>query len=219
MMMKVRHILALALLAIVLAACGDDGKPYEYGDFLYEMVTYSGSDNGRARFSLIKRDDSEMTLLSNATCSIDVERGQRLLLNYVPDGAASGGVQLISARGYTQAVTDSLRYTSDMGTIVMDSVRLRSVWRTGNYLNLSTEVKYTAGKRMIALVMDKSTWHSDTVHCYLVHDMMDEQAYFWRRCYVSFYIGAVWKLSTCKTLRMHLNDVIYPNLDYYDFTK
>ena len=31
-MMKVRHILALALLAIVLAACGDDVKPYEYGD-------------------------------------------------------------------------------------------------------------------------------------------------------------------------------------------
>ena len=62
MMMKVRHILALALLAIVLAACGDDVKPYEYGDFLYEMVTYSGSDNGRARFSLARRQRDDAAL-------------------------------------------------------------------------------------------------------------------------------------------------------------
>ena len=139
--------------------------------------------------------------------------------DYVPDGAEREGVQLITARSYTQAVTDSLRYTSDLSTVVMDSVRLRSVWRTGNYLNVSSEVKYTNEKRVVALVMDKSTWHSDTVHCYLVHNMLGEQAYFWRKCYASFYIGAVWKLPTCTTVRVHLNDVVYPQVRYYDFSK
>ena len=145
--------------------------------------------------------------------------GQRMLLNYIPAGAATGGVQEIRARGYTEAVTDSLRFTSRPDSVVMDSVRLKSIWRTGNYLNLSTEVKFTEGKRQLYLVMDKATWHSDTVRAYLAHNMLGEQAYFWRKCYLSFYIGAVWKLQSCKVLRVYLNDVIYPKVEYYDFAK
>lgn len=218
MSVKAVKIFLWAMLMIFVGSCGKD-ESYQYGNFRYDMVTYAGSEDGRAKFNLIQRDDSELTLLTNAACSLDEEVGQRMLLNYVPDGAEIEGVQLITARSYTQAVTDSLRYTSDLSTVVMDSVRLRSVWRTGNYLNVSSEVKYTNEKRVVALVMDKSTWHSDTVHCYLVHNMLGEQAYFWRKCYASFYIGAVWKLPTCTTVRVHLNDVVYPQVRYYDFSK
>ena len=141
-MKRLLYITTTVLLMALAISCSED-EPYEYGDFRFDMVTFTGFD----------------------------------------------------------AVTDSLRFTSRPDSVVMDSVRLKSIWRTGNYLNLSTEVKFTEGKRQLYLVMDKATWHSDTVRAYLAHNMLGEQAYFWRKCYLSFYIGAVWKLQSCKVLR------------------
>ncbi|MGN1246870.1 MAG: hypothetical protein ACI4UN_09565 [Muribaculaceae bacterium] len=210
--------LTIAILSIAAVSCDSD-EPFEYGDFRFDMVTFAGYDAERAVFSLIQRDDSEINLLTTSRCSLDAKDGQRMLLNYIPAGDVTNGVQPIQAKGYTEAVTDSLRFTSRPDSVVMDSVRLKSMWRTGNYLNLSTEVKFTEGKRQLYLVMDKATWHTDTVHAFLAHNMMGEQAYFWRKCYASFYIGAVWKLQSCKVLRVHINDVTYPKVKYYDFAK
>lgn len=215
-------ILLIIITAIAATSCGNDSEGFQYGDFRYDMVTYMGNDHGRAVFSLLQREDAdEMALITADSCKLDMKRGQRLLLNYVPEGTASAGQLTITPRSYTKAITDSLRYTAheNVEDIIMDSIRMKSIWRTGNYINLSSELKYTAESRQISLVMDKDTWHADTVHCYLMHNMMNQQAYFWRKCYCSFYIGAVWKLSSCHTVRIHVNDVIYTGRDYYDFSK
>lgn len=211
-------IIVAAVLGAIVAGCNSD-EPYSYGDFRFDMVTYAGSDDGRAVFELLQRDDSRIMLRTTARCSVGVDVGQRMMLNYIPADEIADGKQDIVARGYTEAVTDSLRYTAGIDSVVMDSVRLKSVWRTGNYLNITSELKYTEGARQFYLVMDKASWHADTVRTYLVHNMMDEQAYFWRKCYASFYIGAVWKLKTCKVLRVYMNDVMYPDVKYYDFAK
>ena len=116
-------------------------------------------------------------------------------------------------------ITDSLRYIPNLSSMAMDSISLNSIWRTGRYINLYCRVKYTYAARQIALVTDYSTLHNDTVHCYLMHNMLGVQAYFWRRCYMSFDINSVWNLQSCKTVRIHLNDVTYPDRKYYDFTK
>lgn len=214
------HYILLASLAAAAVACGNDDEPWEYGDFRFDMVTFSGyDDDAHALFALLGRDDSRTDLRTTARCSLDAKPGQRMMLNYVPALTSTGSFADISARGYTPAFTDSLRFSSHPDSIAMDSVRLRSAWRTGNYLNFSTELKFTEGKRIIALIMDKDSWHADTVHAFLSHDMLGEQTFFWRKCYLSFYIGAVWKLQSCKVLRVHVNDVIYPSTRYYDFSK
>ena len=46
--------------------CSDD-EPYEYGDFRFDMVTFTGYDAERAVFSLLQRDDSEITLRTALT--------------------------------------------------------------------------------------------------------------------------------------------------------
>ena len=61
--------------------------------------------------------------------------------------------------------------------------------------------------RLLALVMDYDTWHQDTVHCYLSHNMMGAQAYFWRRCYMSFNISSVWNLHGALLLDSRANPV------------
>lgn len=217
----IQLILSLAIVTASATSCNED-KGIEYGNFRNDMVTFMHTDNGRAVFSLLQHNDTdEITLITADSCKLGLKRGQRLLLNYIPEGDMGTGVQSITPKGYTKAITDSLRYTdhNSVNAITMDSIRLKSIWRTGNYINLSSELKYTRQSRQISLVMDKSTWHSDTVHCYLMHNMMQEQAYFWRKCYCSFYIGAVWKLSSCRTVRVHLKDVVYTDKTYYDFSK
>ena len=204
-------------------ACSDDDDTYQYGDFRYDMVTYTGSDSyGRATFEMLQRDDTGLiTLITDDACSMSTDTGQRMLLQYVPAGDVDNGVQIITPQGYTLAVTDTLRYTDHdaISTLAMDSIKLKSIWRTGDYLNISCQVKYTTEARYLNLVMDYDTRHNDTVHCYLYHDMLGQTAYFWRQSYLSFYVGEAWNLESCSTMRIHLTDVTYPDVSYYDFTK
>ena len=218
------HIL-LFIVAIVIAQACDNEDYYRYGDFRYDMVTFMGNEDGAGDvyINYPVNDNTPVRLIDHAgAVSIsneDISVGDRLLLNYIVDKDNGDGTLDITARSYVQVVTDSLRYTLNMSSLAQDSVSLNSIWRTGDYINLYCRVKYTGVSRLLALVMDYDTWHNDTVHCYLSHNMMGADAYFWRRCYMSFNISAVWNLQSCKVVRVHLNDVAYPDRKYYDFIK
>lgn len=218
------HILLPAVIALVVSAmtsCGDD-EYYEYGNSSFDMVTYAG--NGTAGDSYINypvNDIAPVTLIDAATnaSSAGLKSGTRLLLNYAVNSRNSDGSLNITAKSYTKAITDTLRYVPGTTPIPMDSVSLNSIWRTGRYINIYCRVKYTETARVMALVADYRTIRNDTVHCYLMHNMMDATAYFWRRCYASYDISSVWNLQSCKTVRIHIDDVNYPECRYYDFTK
>lgn len=218
------HILLPAVIALVVSAmtsCGDD-EYYEYGNSSFDMVTYAG--NGTAGDSYINypvNDIAPVTLIDAATnvSSAGLKSGTRLLLNYAVNSRNSDGSLNITAKSYTKAITDTLRYVPGTTPIPMDSVSLNSIWRTGRYINIYCRVKYTETARVMALVADYRTIRDDTVHCYLMHNMMDATAYFWRRCYASYDISSVWNLQSCKTVRIHIDDVNYPERRYYDFTK
>ena len=80
-------------------------------------------------------------------------------------------------------------------------------------------MEYTDKGRTFMLVADGQTLGNDTVNCYLVHDLRGECGTFWRDCYASFNVGALWKKPTLKVMRIYLNDKTYPNTEYYDFIK
>lgn len=218
------RILLPAVIALVVSAmtsCGDD-EYYEYGNSSFDMVTYAG--NGTAGDSYINypvNDIAPVTLIDAATnaSSAGLKSGTRLLLNYAVNSRNSDGSLNITAKSYTKAITDTLRYVPGTTPIPMDSVSLNSIWRTGRYINIYCRVKYTETARVMALVADYRTIRNDTVHCYLMHNMMDATVYFWRRCYASYDISSVWNLQSCKTVRIHIDDVNYPERRYYDFTK
>lgn len=211
----------IALVAPAMTSCDDD-EYYEYGNSSFDMVTYAG--NGTAGDSYINypvNDIAPVTLIDAATnaSSTGLKSGTRLLLNYAVNSRNSDGSLNITAKSYTKAITDTLRYVPGTTPVPMDSVSLNSIWRTGRYINIYCRVKYTETARVMALVADYRTIRNDTVHCYLMHNMMDATAYFWRRCYASYDISSVWNLQSCKTVRIHIDDVNYPERRYYDFTK
>ena len=222
------RLLALLLLAVAaLSACQDRGDDdTRIVEWRYDFVTYMGYSGSTATFEYLGRGDSAAIVLraSGLDKPGHLATGQRVLLYYTVTGTPSPGVRDVQARYYTSGnvASDSLRVnTKPVEQYAMHPIKLRSLWRTGGYLNLRGQVAYTGHPRQLYLMADGATLDSDTVDVYLVHDLMQGQdsTRFWRNCYGSFYVGEAWYKPSCRVMRVHVRDVVRPQATCYDFAK
>ena len=222
-MKRLSHLPILLLLALlVLASCDkQDDIDRAYTDYRYDIVTYLGVNDRGAVFEYLGHGDSAALKLQSRVTVKDVKVHQRVLLRYdFADKATAGSSRDIDVYGCNGIISDSLRQTeATPDSLPRHEVKLRSLWRTGEFINLHCMVEYTAKSRTFMLVADASTLTSDTVDCYLVHDLRGERGTFWRDCYASFNVGALWRKESFRCLRVHLNDVTFPDTEYYDFIK
>ncbi len=213
-------LLIAALMA--LASCNKQEEiDRAYTDYRYDIVTYLGQNATGAVFEYLGHGDSAaIRMQSVVDISQDAKTHQRVLLRYdFADKKASDQRDINVYNCYT-IISDSIRMTMDgPDSLPQHEVKLRSLWRTGEFINLHCQVEYTGKNRTFMLVADGNTLKDDTVHCYLTHGLRGEQGTFWRDCYASFNVGALWKRPSFHCLRIHLNDLTFPDTKYYDFTK
>ena len=220
--MKYLRRLTIMMFASLLALASCDKQEdidRAYTDYRYDIVTYLGLSDRGAVFEYLGRGDSTAIRLQSTVKVNDVKAHQRVLLRYDFADQATGAERYINVYGCSAIISDSLRQTATPDTLPRHQVKLRSLWRTGEFINLHCQVEYTSKARTFMLVADGNGLDDDTVDCYLVHDLRGEQATFWRDCYASFNVGALWHKPTFKCLRVHLNDVTFPDTEYYDFNK
>lgn len=221
------RLLALLLAVAALSACHDsDDDDTRIVEWRYDFVTYMGYSGSTATFEYLGRGDSAAIVLraSGLDKPGHLATGQRVLLYYTVTGTPSPGVRDVQARYYTSGnvASDSLRVnTKPVEQYAMHPIKLRSLWRTGGYINLRGQVEYTGHPRQLYLMADGATLDSDTVDVYLVHDLMQGQdsTRFWRNCYGSFYVGEAWYKPSCRVMRVHVRDVVRPQVTCYDFAK
>lgn len=222
-MKALRHLPILLLAAIVAFASCDKQEDIDraYTDYRHDIVTYLGQNAHGALFEYLGHGDSaSVQLQSHVDISQDVKVHQRVLLRYDFADNKGGASRDITVYGCNAIHSDSLRRSSvSPDSLPRHEVKLRSLWRTGEFINLHCQVEYTAKNRTLMLVADDATLEHDTVDCYLVHDLRGERGTFWRDCYASFNVGALWKRPSFRCLRVHLNDVTFPDTEFYDFTK
>jgi len=223
MIKSLRHLPILLLAAIMALASCDKQEDIDraYTDYRYDIVTYLGQNATGAVFEYLGHGDSAaIKLQSSVDVSKDVKTNERVLLRYDFVDELSGGSRDVNVYDCSAIFNDSLRMTmSSPDSLPRHEVKLRSLWRTGEFINLHCQVEYTGKARAMTLVVDGNTLTSDTVDCYLLHDLMGERASFWRDCYASFNVGALWQKTSFRCLRIHLNDLTFPDTEYYDFTK
>lgn len=221
------RLLALLLAVAALSAChGSDDDDTRIVEWRYDFVTYMGYSGSTATFEYLGRGDSTAIVLraSGLDKPGHLATGQRVLLYYTVTGTPSPGVRDVQARYYTSGnvASDSLRVnTKPVEQYAMHPIKLRSLWRTGGYINLRGQVEYTGHPRQLYLMADGATLDGDTVDVYLVHDLMQGQdsTRFWRNCYGSFYVGEAWYKPSCRVMRVHVRDVVRPQATCYDFAK
>lgn len=220
-----KHLCRLPILLLtvlfVLASCDkQENIDRAYTDYRYDIVTYLGQNDRGALFEYLGRGDSAAIKLQSSVSVSDVKTHERVLLRYDFSDKATGDSRDINVYGCSGIISDSLRQTkASPDSLPRHEVKLRSLWRTGEFINLHCQVEYTGKARTFMLVADANTLANDTVHCYLVHDLRGERATFWRDCYASFNVGALWRKDTFRCLRVHLNDVTFPDTEYYNFIK
>ena len=221
--MKSLHHLPIVLLTVLLALASCDKQEdidRAYTDYRYDIVTYMGQNDRGAVFEYLGHGDSAAIRLQSAVSVSDVKTHERVLLRYDFADKTTGNERDINVYGCNGIISDSLRQSQAApDSLPQHEVKLRSLWRTGEFINLHCQVEYTSKARTFMLVADASTLANDTVHCYLVHDLRGERGTFWRDCYASFNVGALWHKTTFRCLRLHLNDMTFPDTEYYDFNK
>ena len=222
-MKTLRHLPILLMLALMtLASCDkQDDIDRAYTDYRYDIVTYMGQNDIGAVFEYLGHGDSAaVTLQSGIDISKDAKAHQRVMLRYDFADKATGNRRDINVYGCNAIFSDSIRMTMDgPDSLPRHEVKLRSLWRTGEFINLHCQVEYTGKSRTLMLVADGNTLSDDTVHCYLAHGLRGVSGTFWRDCYASFNVGALWKRPSFRCLRLHINDVTFPDTEYYDFIK
>lgn len=222
--MKTLRLLPILLLAVLVALVSCDKQEdidRAYTDYRYDIVTYLGENGTGAVFEYLGHGDSAAVKLQSRMTVSDVKTHHRVLLRYdFADKATTGAERNINVYGCSGIFSDSLRQTSVApDSLPRHEMKLRSLWRTGEFINLHCQVEYTSKARTMMLVADAGTLDNDTVTCYLVHDLRGEQGTFWRDCYASFNVGALWHRDSFHCLRIYLNDVTFPETEYYDFIK
>ena len=222
-MKTLRHLPILLITVLVALASCDKQEDIDraYTDYRYDIVTYLGNNDKGALFEYWGHGDStSVKLQSTVDLGKDVKAWQRVLLRYDFTDSQPSATRNIEVYGCNAIVSDSLRKSSaSPDSLPRHEVKLRSLWRTGEFINLHCQVEYTSKARTFMLVADEATLANDTVDCYLVHDLRGETGTFWRDCYASFNVGALWKKDYFKCLRVYINDVTYPGIGHYDFKK
>ena len=221
--MSMLRYLSISLIAVlmVLVSCDkQEDIDRAYTDYRYDIVTYMGQNDMGALFEYIGHGDSASVMLQSHVSVSDVKTHQRVLLRYDFLDKSTSGNRNIDVYGCSAIISDSLRMTMvSPDSIPQHEVKLRSMWRTGEFINLHCLAEYTNANRSFMLVADGNTLTNDTVDCYLMHDLRGERGTFWRDCYASFNVGAMWHRDSFRCLRVHINDMTFPATKYYDFIK
>lgn len=206
-MRRFKYILMCLVTVVTFASCSDD-EPYRYGDFMYEMVTYMGSEDGRAVFTYQSYNDSPLfTLTASNMEAANANVGQRMLLNYVVDENLNNYKQIVTVKGMSKVNTDTIVVAKahSHDTLNMSPLKIESVWRSGNYLNVRCQIQYTEEPRKMYLFTTGEVDADGVMNCYQIQDLMGAQTYYWVETYFSYYIKPAVNSEDCKVLRYNVN--------------
>jgi len=157
-MKPLRHLTILLLAAIMALASCDKQEDIDraYTDYRYDIVTYLGQNARGAVFEYLGHGDSSaIRLQSTVDISEDAKSHERVLLRYDYADAQSGPERDINVYGCSGIISDSIRQTSARpDSLPQHPVRLRSLWRTGDFVNLHCQVEYTGKSRLFFLMID-----------------------------------------------------------------
>ncbi len=205
-----RYIALVALAAAGLCGCSDPTDAPGGDDTMYDIVTYAGMSDATppvAVFEYQVRDDSPViTLTANCKMPESVTPGRRILLAYRSGTPGESGPVEVSGVGLIATGNIAPAETAEPS----QGLHLRSIWRTGNYLNLDAAVDASGKADDVKLYVLAPTLGNPVVEACIVlpvdYDRPPAEIAE-RRMYASWDISAVWSLPTLASLQVNYTDM------------
>ena len=143
-------LLLTALIALVSCDKHED-IDRAYTDYRYDIVTYLRQNGTGAVFEYLGHGDSASVTLQSRVIVNEVKVHERVLLRYdFADKATTAATRNIDVYGCNGIFSDSLRmFMESPDSLPRHRVKLRSLWRTREFINLHCQVEFT-GKSLLA---------------------------------------------------------------------
>lgn len=219
---KILYIVVMCVLCVAAMTSCNEEEAFEYGDFCYDMVTYEGDNGERSVFSYQAYDDSPLVTLTASNMNRPgMVKGQRLLLNYIVENDLGDNTKVVEVKGFSKVTTDTIEILpqAELDGFKSDEVKVKSVWRTGNYINVRCMLEYTEKPRRLFLATSGIPGEDGIVPMYQIQDLMGAQTFYWLETYLSYYIAPVWEKEDVAGVRYNAVDLSWPEAKYYDFMK
>ena len=201
---------ASVILAVLCAGCSDgqaDGVRYAT---LYDVVEYAGQADNGTDFRLFAPDADEAADLrsSSPVNTGELKEGECLLLAYVPRNGEAYTSGTVDVTGVGVVSNDRLLKgkPETLDGWDADPVWVSSLWRAGGKIVMRIKLVYDPEPRVFRLVVDETTMADEYPEAYLVNMRHGDAENFLRQYYVAFDVHAMWTYSTCKGLRIHINN-------------
>lgn len=147
-------ILLIVLLAPLFGGCAgaDDPMPETA---VVTIVTYESTADGTALFTYTDGDGRLVTLTAPMAPNSDLKPGCRVLICYRTDQyGASGPVTLLTV---TKIPGGEPKLSEDAAIPPSEALTQCVMWRSGNYVNMSSTVTFAGSAREVSLYVDQST--------------------------------------------------------------
>lgn len=202
--------LLLSLLPIsMLTACNDSPSGPNIDPAVYNIVTYESTtlDGSVAVFTYQVLDDSPViTLTADWKVPDGIDPGTRLLLAYVTETPEKSGPievkQAVVIPGGKPVEAAKIPYS--------EPLQIRSLWRTGNYLNLDGVVTLSGTAKEISLYAVEKSLDKATVQLAIIIGEGDGPvgAEVKKTLYASWNISEIWNKTTCEAIDVFFTDAL-----------
>lgn len=199
-----------AVTAISMQSCLDSGSDGPSVNIYQNIVTFTGSSDGRSNFLFQELNDSpEVSLYANVTIKGDgAVPGCRMLIAYTLDEnrvyGESGPINLRQAAlVYESTVTE---VPADEAKAANAPIPLLTMYRTGKYINLQARLA-TAEGRTFRIVADESTVDTDMPHLYITTEVPDGSIPGYDATVTaSLSIAPIWDRPSVRGVKIHVNN-------------
>lgn len=217
---SIQYIMLLSIIALVLHACksSDEPSPTIPREAVYDFVTLEESSENGSLLTMRKNADSPLiSYFSDVDFSHiqTINDGDRLIICYNRADGETYTSGKITLYGYVLLNNSDQKmlcgYSSDYDGWRCPAMKIKSLWRTGTFINLDADISvfHAGNPETFVIVADQATVDDDYPQLYIYYKNGDDNdgrnPY---RVYASFDIAEIWETPSCRGVTIN-----YPTPD------
>lgn len=214
----------IMILTAILAtsSCSKDDIEYPTPIRSVDIVTCTDTQSGM-KFELQRAQESEIIpLITSQSINTSIPPGRRVIIEYEA-AATDTALRPIPVKLLQIGLIpfDTIRSESlnKILSLPAPQMQIISIWRTGCYINMQTDMEFDGNTRSYSITADRQTIGTDIVECYLYNTGEEVSPnHISRRSYASFFIGEIWQNPDLKQIRLYTNGARDKN-SYIDIAK